>query len=88
MISFPNMSGENFQKELVWIQIASTGLVALGVIIIILGLAMMSLFYGITLSDTILVQFDVYVKVLLSIGLGNISLGIFILYWKTKRDKK
>lgn len=79
------MSSKNFQKELVWIQIAATGLVALGAIMIILVLAMMSLFYEISLSETIQNQFDVYVKVILSIGLGNIVLGIIILYWKIKR---
>jgi hypothetical protein len=85
MVSFSSMSSENFQKELVWIQIAATGLVVLGTIMIILGLAMMSLFYGISLSETIREQFDVYVKVILSIGLGIIVLGIVLLYWKIKR---
>ena len=81
------MNSENFQKELAWIQIVATGAVALGAVIISLGLTMMSLFSGIPLPDENRIKFDTFVQVIMYTGVGIICLGLSISYLRIKKLK-
>lgn len=79
------MNIEKFQKKLSWIQIAATGSIALGAIIISLGLVMMSIFSGVSLPAENRSNLDIYLQIILYIGVGVIFLGLGTSYYRIKK---
>lgn len=82
-----NMNSEKFQKELSWIQIVATGSVALGAIVVTLGLTMMSLFSEIPLPEDNRNNINIFIQIILYIGIAIIFLGLGITYLRIKRLK-
>jgi len=81
------MNSEKFQKELSWIQIVATGSVALGAVIISLGLTMMSLFSEIPIPGANRTNLDIYLQAILYIGVGIIILGLIVSFVRIKKLK-
>lgn len=82
-----NVNSEKFQKELSWIQIVATGSIALGAIVVTLGLTMMSLFSEIPLPEENRNNINIFVQIILYIGIAIIFLGLGVPYLRIKRLK-
>lgn len=79
------MNSEKFQKQLAWVQIVATSTVAFGAVIISIGLTIMSLFVDIPLPAENRIKFDVFVQMILYIGVAIICLGLGLSYLRIKK---